>query len=369
MKLFLSVLAMLAVSKMSSAQKTENNLLIGTYTNSGLAKGIYSYGFGLDNGKATQVQELDAVNPSFLALSPDKKFVYAVNEDGKMSTLSAFNYNKKTQKLQFINKVASGGTDPCYLTVNERHVFVANYSSGSLTIFNRKADGGLSDLIQRVQHTGKSIDTKGRQKSAHVHMGVFSPDKKYFIVVDLGEDKVYTYNYHAEAKEAILTPHAVYDTNPGTGPRHIVFGKDGKFAYLVHEFTGQISVLAFADGKFKKVEDVETAPKDFKGAIDGAEILLSADGKFLYESNRGDANAIAVFAVARSGKLMNVETVSSLGKGPRSFVIDPTGNYLLAGHQYTKEIVIFRRSKTTGKLSDSGKRIDLGAAVCLIFAK
>ncbi|MGY3054699.1 6-phosphogluconolactonase [Pedobacter sp. UYEF25] len=369
MKLFLSVLALLAISKMSLAQKMKHNLLIGTYTNSDMAKGVYSYDFNSITAKATRTQELDAANPSFLAIAPDGKYVYAVNEDSKMSTVSAFKYDSKTQKLHFINKVASGGTDPCYLTVDEKHVFVANYSSGSLTVFNRKADGSLTDLVQRIQHTGSSVDAKGRQQSAHVHMGIFSPDRKYFIVNDLGEDKVYTYNYHPEAKATILTPHAVYETTPGTGPRHIVFGKDGNFAYLVNEFTGQISVLAFADGKFKRVEDVETAPKNFKGAIDGAEILLSDDGKFLYESNRGDVNAIAIFAIMPTGKLTHIETISSLGKGPRSFTIDPTGNYLLVGHQYTKEIVIFKRSKTTGKLVDSGKRINLGAAVCLIFAK
>ncbi|WP_354358831.1 lactonase family protein [Pedobacter sp. UYP30] len=368
MKPFLCTLILLSLFKMSFAQKLTENLLIGTYTNTGMAKGIYSYGFNTANAKATQVQELDALNPSFLALAPDGRFVYAVNESGKTSTVSAFKYNKKTQKLEFINKVASAGTDPCYITVNAKHVFVANYSSGSLAVFNRMADGSITDEIQVIQHTGSGSDPKGRQKSAHVHMGIFSPDKKYFIVDDLGEDKVYTYKYHPEAKKEILTPYAVYKTTPGTGPRHIVFGKDGKFAYLVHEFNGRIAVLAFADGKFKEVEHVETVAEGFSGAIDGAEILLSADGKFLYESNRGDANTISVFSVAENGTLKLVETVPSLGKGPRSFVIDPTGKYLLVAHQYTKEIVVFKRSKATGKLSNTGKRIELGAAVCLVFA-
>ncbi len=355
---------------MSIAQKKINyNLLVGTYTNTGVAKGIYSYRFNSKTGSATHTQEIGSINPSFLALSPDEDFLYAVNESGKTSTVSAFKYDKKTNKLIFINKVASAGTDPCYVTVDEKHVFVANYTSGSFAVFNRKADGSLTDAIQIIQHNGSSIDPKGRQKSAHVHMGIFSPDKKYLIVNDLGEDKVYTYSYHPNAKEEILTPHSIYQTTPGTGPRHIVFGKDGKFAYLVHEFNGSISVLAFADGKFNEIEIAVTTKEGFSGAIDGAEIAVSADGKFLYESNRGDANTISVFSITKDGKLHLVEIVSSLGKGPRSFAIDPTGTFLLVGHQYTNEIVVFKRNNSTGKLTNSGKRIDQGAAVCLIFAK
>ena len=143
----------------------------------------------------------------------------------------------------------------------------------------------------------------------------------------------------------------------------------GKFAYLVHEFNGSISVLAFADGKFNEIEKAVTIKEGFSGAIDGAEIAVSADGKFLYESNRGDANTISVFSITKDGKLHLVEIVSSLGKGPRSFAIDPTGTFLLVGHQYTNEIVVFKRNNSTGKLTNSGKRIDQGAAVCLIFAK
>lgn len=369
MKLFLSILLLLSSYKMALAQHINEHLLIGTYTKTGMANGIYSYEFDAKTAATNQLHEIDAVNPSFLALSPDEKFVYAVNENGKMSTVSAFTYSKKTGKLQFLNKVASGGTDPCYITVDAKHVFVANYSSGSLAVFNRKADGSLTDVVQLIQHTGSSIDPKGRQKSAHVHMGIFSPDKKYLIVNDLGEDKVYSYHYNPDAKEAILTPHAVYDTTPGTGPRHIFFGKNGKFAYLVHEFNGKIDELSYSEGRFKKIGEISTTKPDFTGAIDGAEIGVSADGRFLYESNRGDANTISVFSVANTGTLTFVETVSSLGRGPRNFVIDPTGNYLIVGHQYTKEIVIFKRDQTTGKLSDSGQRINLGAAVCLIFAR
>lgn len=368
MKFFFSTIIFLSLFKMSLAQKIDYNLLVGAYTNTGMAKGIYTYQFDTKTGGSTQTQEINSTNPSFLALSRDEKFLYAVNESGKTSTVSAFKYDKKTNKLTFLNKVASAGTDPCYITVDEKHVFVANYSSGSLAVFNRNKNGTLTEVAQLIQHTGNSIDPKGRQKSAHVHMGIFSTDKRYLIINDLGEDKVYTYNYHPEAKQEILTPHSVFQTVLGTGPRHIVFGKDGKFAYLVHEFNGEIAVLAFADGKFNKIEDVITTKEDFSGAVDGAEIVVSADGKFLYESNRGDANTISVFSIKKDGKLSLVEIISTLGKGPRNFVIDPTGNYLLIGHQYTKEIVVFKRDKSTGKLTDSGKRIDVGAAVCLIFA-
>jgi len=198
-------------------------------------------------------------------------------------------------------------------------------------------------------------------------MTKFTPDHKYLIVNDLGEDQTYIYNYNPASKEKILTVKSVIKTNAGTGPRHITFSPNGKFAYLAHEFNGSITAFAYANGTLTKIQEIGTTPKDFTGKIDGADIHISADGKFLYETNRGDANSISAFSILPTGKLKFIETVSTLGKGPRNFTIDPTGKFLLIGHQYTNNIVIFNRNKTTGKLTDSGKRIDVGAPVCLVF--
>ncbi len=368
MKKFSSLFVLTILSTLTFAQKSNYNLIIGTYTTPGKSEGIYTYNFNASTATAS-VKSIakNTANPSYIAISPDQKFIYAVNETGATSTVSAFKYDAASGNLTFINKVDSHGADPCYITADAKNVIVANYSGGSLAVYERKADGALTEATQVIEHTGKSIDPKGRQQSAHVHMTLFTPDHKYLIVNDLGEDQTYIYNYNPTGKEKTLTVKSVLKTNAGTGPRHITFSPNGKFAYLAHEFNGSITVFAYANGTLTKIQEIGTTPKDFTGRIDGADIHVSADGKFLYETNRGDVNGISTFSVLPTGKLKFIETVSTLGKGPRNFTIDPTGRFLLIGHQYTNNIVIFNRNKSTGKLTDSGKRIEVGAPVCLVF--
>lgn len=345
------------------------NLLVGTYTNKGNSEGIYVYDY--DNQTAeTKLKSVakNVVNPSYLAVSKDRKFVYSVNEDGKNSAVSAFSYDPKSGNLVFLNKKPAAGADPCYISVDDKNVIIANYSGGSIAVFGRNADGSLTDAKQVVQHTGKSIDPK-RQTSAHVHMVQFTPDKKYLLVNDLGEDHTYIYHYNPNSKNQVLTVKNVIKTNAGSGPRHLTFSPNGKFAYLAHEFNGSITAFTYADGKLNKVQEIGTIAKDFTGKIDGADIHISADGKFLYETNRGDANTISTFAILPTGTLKLIDIQSTLGKGPRNFSIDPSDRFLLVAHQYTNDVVIFNRDQTTGKLKDSGKRINVGVPVCLVFSK
>ncbi|RDC57451.1 lactonase family protein [Pedobacter chinensis] len=368
MKTNIVIALMSLISTTAFAQKTNYNLLIGTYTAPGKSEGIYTYNFNSETAEINLKSIAKGVaNPSYLAIAPDQKFVYAVNETGNTSTVSAFKYDAKTGVLTFLNKVDSHGAEPCYITVDEKNVMVANYSGGSLAVFSRQADGSLTEATQVIRHTGKSIDPKGRQESAHVHMVKFTPDHKYLIVNDLGEDQIYIYNYNPAGKDNTLTHKSVIKTNAGTGPRHITFSPGGKFAYLAHEFNGSITAFSYSNGNLTKIQEIGTTPKDFNGKIDGADIHVSADGKFLYQTNRGDANSISVFSIQPTGKLNFIETVSTLGKGPRNFTIDPSGKHLLIAHQYTNEVVIFNRNKITGKLTDSGKRIEVGAPVCLVF--
>ncbi|MBO9674518.1 MAG: lactonase family protein [Sphingobacteriaceae bacterium] len=368
MKKFSSLFILSILATLTFAQKNTYNLIIGTYTAPGKSEGIYTYNFNSSTA-ATSIKSItkNTANPSYVAVSPDNQFIYAVNETGATSSVSAFKYDAASGNLTFINKVDSHGADPCFITVDAKNVIVANYSGGSLAVFQRKADGSLTEAIQVIKHSGKSIDPKGRQESAHVHMTIFTPDHKYLIVNDLGEDQTYIYNYNPTAKEKILTVKSVFKTHAGTGPRHITFSPNGKFAYLAHEFNGSITAFAYANGNLTKLQEIGTTPKNFTGRIDGADIHISADGKFLYETNRGDANSISAFSILHTGKLKFIETVSTLGKGPRNFSIDPTGKFLLIGHQYSNDVVIFNRDKTTGKLTDSGKRIEVGAPVCLVF--
>jgi len=369
MKKYIGIFLMTLLSTISVAQKNFN-LVVGTYTAPGKSEGIYIYDFDIITGNTSLKNITKGIpNPSYLAISPDKKYAYAVNETGDKSAVTAFKYDSKSGALTFLNKVDSHGADPCFIIVDDQNVLVANYSGGSLAVFSRNADGSLSEAVQVIKHTGKSIDPKGRQESAHVHMVKFTPDHKYLVVNDLGEDNTYIYNYNPTGKDQTLIEKSVIKTNAGTGPRHIVFSPNGKFAYLVHEFNGSITAFSYKNGELTKLQEIGTTAKDFNGAVDAADIHVSDDGKFIYETNRGDANSISAFSILPTGKLQFIETLSTLGKGPRNFMIDPSGKFLLVAHQYTNNVVIFNRDIKTGKLTDSGKRIDVGAPVCLVFDK
>lgn len=351
----------------AKAQQADYHLVIGTYTAPGKSEGIYVYDFNTSNAafKLNNVEK-NVINPSFLTVTADRKFIYAVNEDGDKSMVSAFSFDAVTGKLGFLNKQKSEGADPCYLIADDKNVLIANYSGGTIGIFGRTANGALTPAKQVVKHIGSSIN-KARQSSAHVHMVRFSPDHRYVIANDLGKDKVYTYAYHQDSANDVLVLKDSISIKPGSGPRHITFSSNGKFAYLIQEMTAEVTVFSYADGVFTKIQEISMVAKDFKGESGGSDIQLSADGKFLYTSNRGTANTITTFAVQSNGQLINKGQVSTLGNGPRAFVIDPSGNWLLVGHQYTNNVVIFKRNKVTGALADSGKRIDIGAPVCFGF--
>ena len=364
-KSFLLTVSLCLIALVTNAQNYK--LIVGTYTNKGNSEGIYVYDFDSKTAGTKQLNVIKNVsNPSYLALSNNKDFLYSVYEDGTNSAASAFKFNQQTGEASFLNKEATKGTNPCFILTDGKNVLTANYSGGSISVFGVNADGSLSALKQNVQHTGSGPDK--RQASAHVHQVLFSPDGKYVIATDLGEDRVYIYHYDAAAAQPLKLKTSV-KTNSGSGPRHLAFSPNGKYAYLAHEFNGKVSAFNYNDGNLTLLQEVETVTKDFGGKIDAADIHLSSDGKFLYESNRGDANTINVFAVQKDGKLKFVETVSTLGKGPRNFNIDPSGKYLLVAHQYTNDVVIFHRNAKTGKLTDSGKRINVGTPVCLIFDK
>lgn len=346
------------------------NLLVGTYTNTCKSNGIYVYEFNANTGdfKLKNSSE-NVLSPSYLSVSADNKFIYAVNENGTQSTVSAFGYNSKSGKLNFLNKNNALGADPCHLINDDKNVIVANYSGGNIVVFKKKADGSVSEVQQVIQHEGKGIN-EARQEKAHVHMVCFSPDKKYVLSNDLGMDKVFIYKYNPASKNEILTLKESVDVKSGSGPRHLTFSKDGKFVYLLQELDGTLTTFAYdKSGSLKLLNEINIIPKEFKGANSSAAIKISPEGKFLYVSDRGDVNSISVYKILKNGSLELAEQVSTSGKGPRDFAIDPSGNYLLVAHQYTNDIIIFKRDKTTGKLTETGKKIELCSPVGLVFTK
>jgi 6-phosphogluconolactonase len=351
------------------AQKNKFNLLIGTYTNSCDSKGIYTYDFDSNTGGFTLKNTTEnVINPSYLTVSKNNNYVYAVNENGAESTVSSFDYNPSSGKLNFINKQSSKGADPCYIINDNKNVIVANYSGGTISVFGKNNNGGIAEAKQTLQHYGKGINAQ-RQEGPHVHMVYFSPDKKFVLSNDLGNDKVYSYHYNANAATEILNIKDSISVRSGSGPRHLTFSNDGKFVYLLQELDGALTVFSYSDGILKKIEETTILAKDFKGTFSSADIHITPDGKFLYATNRGEANTISIFKILKNGKLQSKGQRSTLGKGPRNFAMDPTGKFLLVAHQYTNDVVIFKRNATTGALTDTGKRIALCAPVCLVFTE
>jgi len=367
-KIYLILFSALAVT--TSKAQNKFNLLVGTYTNTCESEGIYVYEFDAVSGEFKLKSSSEKVlSPSYLSVSADNKFIYAVNENGTQSTVSAFSYDSKSGKIKLINKNDALGADPCHLINDSKNIIAANYSGGNIAVFKKNADGSITEGQQLIQHEGKGPN-EARQEKAHVHMVAFSPDKKFVLANDLGLDKVFIYKYNPGAAHEILTLKGSVDVKKGSGPRHLTFSKDGKFVYLIQELDATLTTFSFdTTGNLKLLSEKSILAKGFTGGTGAAAIKISPDGKFLYVTDRVDANNITVYKILKNGGLELVEQVETLGKGPRDFAIDPTGNYLLVGNQHTNEISIFKRDKATGKLKKTGKKIELCSPVGLVFTK
>ncbi|HEY5748840.1 MAG TPA: lactonase family protein [Chryseolinea sp.] len=372
MKTTISLLLMMCFFLTGNAQTSPKtfNLVVGTYTNPGKSNGIYVYSFNSGTGELTYKAESAPIkNPSYLAVSTDRKHIYAVSEvgDGKES-VNAFTFDPTSGKITFINSASTGGNGPCYVSVDSKNkaAFVGNYGGGSLAAVPINPDGSLSDKPQFIKHTGNSV--KSNQEKPHVHATVLSNDDRYLFVPDLGTDKVNVYQVTTN-KAQPLTPAAqpFASVTPGSGPRHFVFHSNGKWAYLIQEMTGVVTAFDYSNGVLKTKGSVSLPASGSQGKIDAADIHISPDGKFLYGSLRGDQNEIVACSIDKSGGLAVVGRQSTLGKTPRNFAIDPTGNFLLVGNQNSDNIIVFKRDQKTGLLSPTNIKISIGAPVCLKF--
>ncbi|MEM5342682.1 lactonase family protein [Paraburkholderia azotifigens] len=354
------------------------DLIVGTYTGP-KSEGIYVYRFDTKSGDATQVSSAKTDNPSYVIASRDGRYVYSVNEQpgdngpaDQRGGISAFSFNAKSGQLTFLNRVSSDGNDPCYLSISPdgKYLTTANYSvaanpGGSFAVFPLQPDGQVGPSVLTVHHDGGG-PVKGRQDNAHVHSTVFSPDGKYLFAQDLGTDKLYAYRYTPDGSRGLFGPteKRYTDVKAGSGPRHLVFGADGKYAYLTSELSATVTVFAYDDGKLTQQQVVPMSKPGFKGTVGAAAIHLSPDGRFLYASNRGDANEIVIYAVdPANGHIREVGRQSSLGKSPREFSIDPTGHWLIVGNQLSDTAYVFRRDPRSGLLEANPKRIDIGSPV------
>ena len=374
MKKYILIL-LLALPTLLQAQTKAKiyDLLIGTYT-TGKSEGIYVYQFNTTTGKAIYLNKVTGVNnPSYLTVSTNRKFVYSVNEVGteRTGSVSSFSFEPQSGELKLLNKQPSNGAGPCYIMADKanKNVFVANYAGGSLTVLPIKADGSLGEPSQTIQDEGGSVDT-ARQKGPHVHTAALSPDEHFLFYTDLGTDKLNICDYEPSAAKPLqpaTTPFIM--VKPGYGPRHIAIAPNKKFLYLIQEMGAAITAYQYADGKLNAIQTVSLIADGFKGKVGAADIHISPDGKFLYSTNRGDANEIEVFKINQiNGKLTFVQRTSSLGKTPRNFNIDPTGKFLLVANQNSDDIYVFSINKTTGKLTYTNQKLEIGNPSCLKFA-
>ncbi|SAL12306.1 3-carboxymuconate cyclase-like protein [Caballeronia sordidicola] len=365
-----------------AANSSVYDLLVGTYTGSGKSQGIYVYRFDTANGTITQLTSAQAVNPSYLVVSRDRQHVYAVNElpgdNGPASQrggISAFRFDPASGQLIFVNRVSSDGNDPAYLALSPdgRYLLTANYSvasnpGGSFAVFPLEGERVLPSVLT-VHHDGNGPVT-GRQDNSHVHSTVFSPDGRYLFAQDLGADKLYSYRYTPDGTRGLFGPTESRYTlvKPGSGPRHMVFDEAGKHAYVTTEMNASVLVYDYDDGKLTLKQTLPMTTPGFKGKIGGGAIHFSPDGRFLYATNRGDANEILTYAVdASNGHLKLLNRRSTMGKTPREFAIDPTGRWLIVGNQDSDSVYFFRRDPQTGELASDPKKLEIGSPVDFKF--
>lgn len=365
------------------ASADDYQLLVGSYT-AGQSQGIYRLAFDSSTGQinTSPLQVIKSENPSWLTLSKDQRHLFVVNENGPGQTdlvgrVSSFAIDPKTHALSLISQVQSLGNEPTHssLSTDGSHLFVSNYSvaedpGGTLAVLPVAVDGKLKPVVQMSSHPASRVNPE-RQASAHVHSTIPSPDGQYVFANDLGADKVFAYRFDPKANpELPLTPAtpAFVQLPPGSGPRHLLFSADGKHAWLTMEMSAQVAVFDYHDGQLKQTQMVDLAAGQPVSDKAAAALHASADGKFLYVSNRGTANQLLVFAIdPATGHLSELQRRAVEGDHPREFSLDPSGRFLLIANQKSNQIVVVERDAKTGLLGKTVQKLPMDAPSDLRF--
>ena len=354
-------------------------LFVGTYTERTPAgsKGIYSARFDTTTGRISGMQlAAELENPSWVTVSRDQRFLYAVSEVGvrdargvPVGRVAAYAI-AADGKLTELNRVSSGGADPCHLGITRsgRSVAVANYTGGSTVCFHVGADGRLG-TASPDQHSGKGPNAQ-RQEGPHAHSVDFASDDRLLLSCDLGNDRIYVYRH--DPSTGAIAPHrpAFVGLEPGSGPRHLALHPSGRYAYVLTELSSTIAVFAWnaQTGTLVQRQTIPTVPLGTPPSNSTAEIAVHPSGRYVYASNRGH-DSIAVFSVdARDGRLSHLANTSTGGSTPRNFAIDPSGRWLLAANQRSDDIVTFAIDPQTGALAPNGAKVKVSRPVCIAFA-
>lgn len=353
----------------------DNNLImyIGTYTEKSNSNGIYTYHFNQENGTFELLSSATAANPSFVTLSPDGKHLYAVSEynDGRQG---AYSFDVSEDKVQLSNPVflptapkkvlPRAGADPCHIVADSKYVITANYTGGDISVFSLDAEGKLQKEAQHIAFVGKTPE-----RVAHIHCIIPTPDKKYILATDLGNDRVYRFHYNNKThknSEVLTAQRVAYEVSDGQGPRHLTFSKDGRFAYLINELGGECVVLSYCKGKLKEVQRIMA---DEGGGRGSADIHISPDGRFLYTSHRLKKDGIAIFAIDPEKGTLTKIGYQLTGIHPRNFAITPNGKYLLVACRDDNKIQVFERNEATGELTETAQAIEVDRPTCIVFGK
>jgi 6-phosphogluconolactonase len=357
----------MSTSHLASAAASEYFVYVGVY-----GKGIYGYRFNPNGPKLDELGLVGTVtNPSFVITDRDHKFLYAVSElEGKETGgVASFAIDRATGSLRSIDSVPSAGVAPCHLALDHtgKMLIVANYTTGGVSSFAIKNDGGIGNMGSLMIAQGSSVNRE-RQEGPHAHEVVISADNQLAYVPDLGLDEIRM--YRLDQGQGKLTPNdpPFIKQQAGFGPRHMVFSANGKFAYVVNELKSFVAVFKVnGPGNWQPIQTVSTLPENFHGENGPAEILMDRAGKFVYASNRGPGT-IAVFAVnGQDGTLRQVQIAATGNTFPRGVEFDPTGKYLFVGDQKANQFVIFHIDPNNGQITLTGQSYKVPSPVSFAF--
>ncbi|WP_317168531.1 lactonase family protein [Chryseobacterium sp. LAM-KRS1] len=364
----------IAVSGWINMYSQSTYVFFGSFNRDKAADGIYVYQLNTDTGKLSKVVKTkNILNPSYVTLSPNGKYIFACTESKtpNAGSVSSFEFDPAKKTLNFINSQKSGGENPVYVTVhkNGKWLLNGNYTEGSISVYPISDNGKIYPMVQRFQFSEGSVNPE-RQDRSHIHSTVFSPDFDYVFAPDLGADKIRIYQFKNDAVQPMDDAEPAFiPTMAGTGPRHFTFHPNGKFAYCIEELGGAIDVYSYENGRLEHIQRISTHKNEVKDNFESSDVHISPDGKFLYASNRGNENNIAIFSILENGILKTVGYQPTFGKQARVFEIDEEGKFLIVTNAASGNAFVFRRNQQTGLLQKVGRKLKIKGISCVKIKK
>lgn len=346
-------------------------IFFGSYNWEKGSEAVYVYELDTETGKLTKVaSSSDVINPGYITISNDGKYVYA-SSDAKTpnyGTVSSFAFDADKKSLTFLNQQKTGGENPVYVNVDKSGKWLINvtYNQPSISVFPLLENGKIDSIAQHFKFTEGSGVNPTRQEKSHIHSAVFATDYKTVLFADLGADKILQHPFDSTQKQPLIDNQRTFiNTKPGSGPRHITFSKNGKLVYSIEELAGMISVYDFSDNTLKEIQRIATHPDKITEGFESSDVHISPDGKFLYATNRGKENNIAIFKVLNDGKLESIGYKKTGGKHPRTFAIDETGKFIIVTNVISQDVTVFKRNLETGMLKKVGKPVKINHPTCV----